>query len=240
VTSRIEIKFLVTHEAKVQLLARWREYVSPAAYTDDHAVYPILSLYFDSPSLTFYHEKIDGEAIRSKVRLRGYGLRWANIDPCFLEVKHKTNTRIVKLRKNLGPFRPEFARPDTWLLDGDRKIAHAAALAELHHLRRVVQVFYLRQAYDAPHIGSRLRLTFDSQLLALHPEEHLDRDVLCDPRHLCLPDTASILEIKSGGDVPEWVLEGLHSCELQQQAISKYVLAVEKLGLQGREMGVYS
>ena len=114
---RLELKYLISHETRQGLLDAWRPYLTPAPHTDVHAVYPILSLYLDSPTLRFYDEKVDGEMLRNKVRMRGYGYRWDDVDPCFLEVKRKVDSRIIKLRKNIGAFEPGLLTPDRWMAD---------------------------------------------------------------------------------------------------------------------------
>ncbi len=236
---RIELKYLVDPATKERLLARWRPYLVAAPYTDELAMYPIMSLYFDSPSLRFYDEKLEGEALRSKVRLRGYGYDWQALDPCILEVKGKVNQRILKFRKNLGPFRPEYLHPAHWPLDDDPSAGPVRALALRHRLRPAVQVLYRRETYESPFCPG-LRVAFDSQLLALEVGELMTPDKVDDIRYRCLPEDRFVFEIKSNGGLPTWILQGIHDGQVLLRSISKYVLAIEKLNLHRREMGVYA
>jgi hypothetical protein len=236
---RIELKYLISHDVKAGLLQRWQKYLDSAPFTDDQAVYPILSLYFDSPSLRFYDEKVDGEMLRNKVRLRGYGYRWEKMDPCFLEVKRKVDTRIIKFRKNMGRFRPEFLHPAGWQLAGSPEADRVSALLERYRLRPAVQVFYLREAYESP-LCQRLRITVDSTLVALHPGEPLQRHMLIEPQRQCIRDTQFVLEIKSNGALPRWITDAIREFQIEQRAFSKYVVCIEKLGIQNREIGVYA
>lgn len=236
---RIELKYLVSWRTRERLMARLGPYLEPAPYTDDRATYPIMSLYFDSPSLRFYDEKLEGEAIRDKVRLRGYGYDWADLDPVILEVKHKIGPRIIKYRKKLGPFRREYLSPDEWRLADDPEAAPVAALAERYRLRPAVQILYQRETYESP-FAPGLRVAFDSQLTALHPGEAMRSALFDDPAHRCLRETDFVFEIKSNGGLPPWSLAAIRACQLQQRSISKYVLGVEKLGLHRREIGVYA
>jgi len=235
---RVELKYLVTNEVKTRLLASWQEYLHSDSHTDDRAVYPILSLYFDSPSLASYYEKVDGEAVRNKVRLRGYGYGWRGMDPCFLEVKRKIGSRIFKFRKNLGSFQKKFFSPEQWEFDNVQD-GPVAAISELYHLRPSSQIFYLREVYESPY-SSYLRIVFDSLLIALDPKEGLESHMLIEPQYHCLKDTQFILEIKCQGSLPDWVIGPIQVCQLRQQSISKYVLSVERLNLQNRETGVYA
>jgi len=239
VDGRVELKYLIDHRAKARLLAAWREYLVPAPYTDERAMYPIMSLYFDSPSLRFYDEKLEGEMLRNKVRLRGYGYHWQGLDPCILEVKRKVDCRVIKFRKNLGAFRPEFFDPTTWDLAGDPQGEVVTSLALRHHLRPAVQILYQRETYESPYCPG-LRVAFDSHLLALHPEEEMRFELFEDPRRRCFSDTEFVFEVKADDTLPMWVLSAIHACQLDLRSISKYAIGIEKLHLHHREIGVYA
>lgn len=236
---RIELKYQVDYRLKDRLMARLGPYLEPAPHTDDRAMYSIMSLYFDSPSLRFYDEKLEGENIRDKIRLRGYGYDWNALDPVILEIKHKIGPRIIKFRKNLGPFRPEYLEPEKWRLDDDPKAAKVAALAHRYRLRPAVQILYQRETYESP-FAPGLRVAFDSNLIALHPGEKMTSGMQDDPARRCMSETHFIFEIKSNGGLPPWALAAIRDAQLNVRSISKYVLGIEKLNLHRREIGVYA
>lgn len=236
---RIELKYQIDYRLKDRLMARLGPYLEPAPHTDDRAMYPIMSLYFDSPSLRFYDEKLEGENIRDKIRLRGYGYDWYACDPVILEIKHKIGSRIIKFRKNLGAFRPEFLEPEKWQLDGDPKGAAVSALAHRYRLRPAVQILYQRETYESS-FAPGLRVAFDSHLIALHPGERMSREIYDDTSRRCMSETHFIFEIKSNGGLPPWALAAIHDAQLNVRSISKYVLGIEKLNLHRREIGVYA
>lgn len=245
---RIELKYLIDWRQKARLVEALRPFVVPAPFTDEYAIYPIMSLYYDSPSLRFYDEKLEGEMLRNKVRLRGYGYRWRELSPLFLEVKRKVDDRIIKYRRRFERFDPSLFDPKTWALDevldsgsvrDRRDAAQLAALVHQYRLRPAVQILYQREAYESP-VFRTLRIAFDSRIVALHPEQKVDPRVFEHPGHVCLGDTRFIFEIKSDGGLPGWVLQAVHAAQVSQRAISKYVLGIEKLGLQHREIGVYA
>ncbi len=238
VAGRIELKYLVDHRVRERLLAAWRPFLVAAPYTDDRAMYPIMSLYFDSPSLCFYDEKVEGEGLRNKVRLRGYGYRWQGLDPCILEVKRKVDSRILKFRRNLGRFRPELFDPGLWELGDDPEAEPILALAHRYRLRPAVQILYQRETYESPFFPG-LRIAFDSNLIALSPGEGMRSELFSDPSRRILRESDFIFEIKSGGGLPSWVTTAIYSCGLELRSLSKYVFGIEKLNLQNREMGVF-
>ncbi len=56
-----------------------------------------------------------------------------------------------------------------------------------------------------------------------------------------MPHSLSILEVKATGELPRWVHEGVVVGELRQQAVPKYITAIETLGLNCHRPGrVYS
>ena len=236
---RIELKYHIDYRLKELLLGRLLPYLEPAPYTDDQARYPIMSLYFDSPSLRFYDEKLEGENIRDKVRLRGYGFDWHGLDPVVLEIKHKIGPKIFKFRKKLGVFREEYFDPERWPVEGDPGGRAVAALAARYQLRPAVQILYQRETYESP-FAPGLRVAFDSHLVALHPGERMHSELFDHPGRRCLPDTQFIFEIKSNGGLPPWALAAIRAGNLNVRSISKYVLGIEKLNLHKREIGVYA
>lgn len=236
---RIELKYLINWRQRQVILERWKNYLEPAPYTDERGIYPIMSLYFDSPSLLFYDEKLEGEALRNKIRLRGYGYDWHQLSPVFLEVKRKVANRVIKFRKKFDHFRPEYLNPESWNLQDDPNSEQIQALLLRYRLRPAVQILYQREGWESPHFRS-LRVAFDSELVALHPGQKAEQWMFSDPRYRCLSDTQFVFEIKSDGGLPSWVLRGIQAAQVEQRAVSKYLYGIEKLNLQHREIGVYA
>ena len=236
---RIELKYWVDWRQREAILQAWRPFLVYAPYTNEHGIYPIMSLYYDSPSLIFYDEKLEGEMLRNKVRLRGYGYRWRDLSPLFLEIKRKIDSRVIKFRRKLDGYHPDLMDPRNWDLGTGRDADQLALLVERYRLRPAVQILYQREAYESPFFPS-LRIAFDSNLVALHPHQEATRDVFDDPRYKCMGEMQYVFEVKSNGGLPSWVMDGLRLGQVNQRAISKYCIGLEQLGLQHREIGVYT
>jgi hypothetical protein len=237
---RQELKFLIHHSVHRMLLERWRRYLVRAPFTNRHAVTSVLSQYYDSPHLTFYHDKLAGIRLRNKVRLRTYGREFRRGQTTILEIKHRRDDRVRKLRHPLPDFDPSQLDPTRWRFE-DPELRNAfLGLLERYRLRPSAQVYYQRQAYQGA-VESDLRITFDTCVVGLHPGEKLTRELLFDPSRGLLPDTLAILEVKTTSGIPGWVYDGVVAGELQQQTIPKYVTAVEILGLVAlNAAGVYA
>jgi hypothetical protein len=229
-SSRLELKFIVHHSVRRLLLERWRPYLVRAAFTDANAVSPVLSLYYDSPHLVFYYDKQDGVELRNKVRLRTYDLEFRPGRLAVLEIKQRLGERVRKHRQAIPVFRREYFDPERWPIEDWLMRSRFLDLYERHRLRPAAQVFYQREAYEGA-VERDVRVTFDTLVTGLHPEERLTRDLLFHRSRRLLPDTLAILEVKCTRGIPGWVHRGIAAAELQQQTIPKYVTAVEVLGL---------
>ncbi len=227
---RHELKFLIHHSVRELLLQRWGRYLVRAPFTNAYGVTPILSQYYDSPDLTFYWEKVDGVGLRSKVRLRVYSQAFTPGQTAFLEIKNRYNDLVQKYRQKISDFHPRLLDPAHWTFDEPRLEGAFLSLLERHRLRASAQTYYQREAWEGA-VETDVRITFDSNLLGLHPGEPLTPHILRDRSRSLMPDSLVILEVKATRAIPPWVYEGVVAAELQQKTIPKYVTAVEVLGL---------
>ena len=228
---RFEIKYLISARVAGDIERDVSQFMELDPFCRDQPShdYLVRSLYFDTPTLTAYYQKLDGVANRSKYRLRAYG---AGPDaPCFLEVKGRANNFSYKHRTLLSPqLRTRLNAQDWgWVLrhaiDGDMP-ARLSMHALRRRLRPNVVVEYARRPYISAR-DYRFRVTFDRQIVAARGTV-LDAPAV--RRHRVLPDQ-SVLEIKFERTVPAWFQRLIGAYELQRLSISKYCRAVELLGL---------
>ncbi|MBI4241881.1 MAG: polyphosphate polymerase domain-containing protein [Candidatus Rokubacteria bacterium] len=227
---RNELKFIVHHSVRRLLIERWHRYLVRAPYTNEDAVSPVLSLYYDSPRLTFHYDKLDGFELRQKVRMRTYAREFRPGHLAVLEIKQRVGDRVRKHRHAIRDFRPSHLDPPNWPIDDPIMRGRFCDLLERYRLRPSAQVYYQREAYEGV-VESDVRVTFDTCVTGLHPGERLTRERLFDRARRLLPDTLAILEIKATRGLPGWVHEWVGAAELQQQTLPKYCTAVEVLGL---------
>ena len=227
---RQELKFVIHHSVRRMLMERWSPHLVPAPFTDRYARTPVLSQYYDSPTLSFAREKRDGIPFRNKVRLRTYATDFDSGKVAFLEIKHRRFVGVHKYRQEIAHVSSEHLNPSRWTFDDPEMRARFCSLVETYHLRASAQTYFQREAYAASQEGG-LRITLDSNLVGLHPGERLTSKLLMDRRRSLMPDTLFILEIKSNAVLPRWVHDGIIACELEQKTIPKYVTAVNVLKL---------
>ncbi|MGJ8642227.1 MAG: VTC domain-containing protein [Luteolibacter sp.] len=227
--NRIEFKFVL----KPGLLEALRESVGEHLEADRGATdgYPVISEYFDTVDRNSYWQKIFGVPNRRRVRGRVYGRADGSIPPSsFIEVKHKLDGSTVKRRVTLdGKQLQEFSSgtlPETTEIPGEDRV-----LREIHELVHggdtspAVQIRYLRYAYDSGPEGM-IRITFDTELscrFRLIPLEAGDTDFELP----LLEPGASIMEVKTIGNVPTWFRKIIGKYGLVPRGFSKYSTAIE-------------
>lgn len=227
---RAELKFLIRHDEKTALLERWKRHLAKDRYMKHDSGTPILSLYYDTPDLRFYYEKVDGIAFRNKVRLRTYGTRFQRGQATFIEIKQRHGDYIRKIRQKIDNYCDCHQDPKHWTFDTPEAESAFGVLMERYRLLPCVQVWYRREVYESV-VEPGVRVSFDSCLTGLFPHQQLTTDHIFDPRTKLMPETRVVLEVKSNNGTPRWAEEGARLVELVQIPVPKYVMAVEKLGI---------
>lgn len=158
--SCIEQKY-VFDTANKDLLLEWLEFHlvrDPAFYFG-----PVVSLYYDTRSLSFYGQVCDGDFIKTKVRLRWYQTHFPPEQQsvtCYLEVKRKFGVRRQKQRQQLA-LETRFLSGDLFshpvILEAPNGMPEARALGR-GILVPVLIVQYERFRFIDPGSGSRIAL----------------------------------------------------------------------------------
>jgi len=226
---RFELKYLVDSRVQVALCRLMRARMLRGEYAMEDGTYHVLSQYYDGPGLPFFFDKISGLEDRLKVRLRTYGMAFGQDAPWFLELKRKQNAAISKLRIRVEPGRIDPSDPRSWDAIRDEHIGAFVSARDLMLLEPTAQVWYQREALASA--DDALRITWDTTIRALFPGEVMDRRMLYDPERAAIPDRYAIVEIKSAQTFPHWLTELIQRASLVPESISKYVHAVNALGL---------
>ncbi len=228
--NRFELKYLVTLKQAEQVKSALRLYLVPDEHGRDNGKYSLTSLYFDSPNLRCYHEKVDGIRFRRKLRIRRYetGEMLTDETPVFLEIKQRVD-RVTQKRRVVLPY------GETLRLCNDRQLPEGAPpdraiLEEMfvflwqYNLRPVSIVRYDRQAFMGTKYDPGLRVTFDTSLSFQSHPLHLHTTPNSLP---VLPISQVIMEIKVNDRIPNWLTELIAAHNLQLIRISKYCRSIE-------------
>jgi hypothetical protein len=227
-SARLEFKYLVDLDTRLALQRVFRARLVPGEFVDGSGGYPVLSLYYDGEALPLYLEKVAGVERRMKVRLRTYAWSFDGRGSWFLEAKHKDGPAIAKRRIRLAAGAIDPLRPAGWDSLGAQAAPFLHARERLR-LEPTVQVWYQREVLVSA--AGDLRVTWDTPIRALFPGEPMTRARLYDETRAVVDDALAVLEIKAGQTVPVWLGELVRSAGLLPESVSKYVRAVDALGL---------
>lgn len=230
--NRYELKYIVNARQYRGICEDLRHFMLPDAYGDMDGFYRIVSLYYDSPSLSGYWAKRDGLKFRRKLRLRIYpGDDIRKVDTGFVEIKQRLNRTVQKKRVVLPIAEAlrlcNHAEVPLGLDASDTEAAEEMAyMIRSLGLKPKAIVSYRRRAFTGGPCEKGMRLTFDMQLRGrCHA---LDIQEIAKVKYFMPPDTF-IMEVKANDRVPAWAVSLLaqHQCRLE--SVSKYcsVLARE-------------
>jgi SPX domain protein involved in polyphosphate accumulation len=223
---RLEFKYVVPTALLDLVIPTISRYLDADEYANKQGFYKVNSLYFDSPRLICYQQKLDGILFRKKYRVRYYGDK----KKLFFEIKRKSGDTVFKDRILL---------PTTTRLNQQSLVNHQF----LHHLpdgklkgelktdyhrlnlKPKVLISYLRRPFVSK-FSNNLRITLDYDLKAskIKNGELLDLETT----NYVSPDLA-VLEIKFNESLPAWVRHIITAHNLQRDSFSKYASAIEKL-----------
>lgn len=214
-----ELKFLVSEHTAMEV-RRWaRMHFTP----DPHAAiagedtYQTRTLYFDTDEFDLFFHR--GSQARAKFRIRVY-----NDGPTvFLERKLKTRHCVSKRRATvaLSDLSRISSEPEDW---SSRWFSRRLLL---RGLGPVCQVSYSRMAYVGESSSGPLRVTIDQGLRAAP----IDRIGFREDTGMDVVPGQAILELKYASQLPPIFEEVIETFRLQRHSISKYRLAVRRLGL---------
>jgi SPX domain protein involved in polyphosphate accumulation len=228
--NRFELKYLLTLQQAERFKNALHAYLVPDEHGSHNGRYALASLYYDSPDLRCYYEKVDGIKFRRKLRIRRYETGEALTDeaPVFVEIKQRID-RVTQKRRVILPYR------DALRLCNDRQIPEheagdGAIIDEIfvflwqYNLRPVSIVRYDRQAFIGTKYDLGLRVTFDTALSFQAHQLHLHEG---PSGLLMLPPHQVVMEIKVNERIPYWLTELIAAHNLQMVRVSKYCRSIE-------------
>lgn len=205
---------------------------------------PIVSLYLDTPDRSLVARSLEKPLYKEKLRMRSYGVPREN-DRVFIEVKKKFDGIVYKRRVGLSyaaaraylggvPYEracAQYPLPDQdmaqeSLLPGSSQIAREIDRFIFQHgpLCASMTIFCRRTAYvcvdafEQENSEDGLRITFDEAIAyqdLLSPGEESTWKPL-------LGKEEAVMEVKSAGPFPLWLVRALDECRAYPSSFSKY------------------
>ena len=223
---RYEMKYLLTHAQRDALL----ECIRPYMALDQYGRTTIRNLYYDTESYRLIRRSIEKPVYKEKLRIRSYQ-RAGDEDTVLVELKKKFK-KIVYKRRIALPQRKALA----WLAGDDSCAPEGQIAREITYfrnfygdLRPTVYLSYEREAFYSLD-GSEFRLTLDENILV----RQTDLTLNAEPGGLSLlPEGMVMMELKSPGALPLWIVRFLSEHKIYKTSFSKYGTAYERMLYQG-------
>ena len=210
---RVEEKYLLTKEQYINLFNDINEYIEKDKYFET----TICNIYFDNEDDELIYTSMDKPIYKHKLRLRSYGVP-KNNDDVFLEIKFKfkkvVGKRRIKLKlKDLKKY-----------LKTNKYDKHNQIMKEIDYLFKLYNlkpsyfIAYDRKSYREKN-NENLRITIDTNLRSR--KENLSLE-LGDAGKLYFDKEMYIMEIKTLGAMPLWLVKNLSSLKIYPVSFSKF------------------
>lgn len=228
--NRYELKYIIPVKKRDALIEDILKHAKPDPYSGMDG-YPLVSLYYDSPSLECFWNKIEGIKFRRKLRLRIYPENpITNTVNGMVEIKQRINRTVQKKRLKMPLDAAHRLCTTGKMSDGfEMDSLDAQVVSEVQFMVDSLQLIptcitaYHRQAFLGSDFEPGLRITFDTNVSYRTHALKVNEDTI---NHLVLPQDWTILEVKANEAIPDWVASMLsrHNCELKR--VSKYCAGI--------------
>lgn len=215
VFQRYEMKYLLTRKQKEVILAAMEPYMELDAYGRS----TIRNIYYDTDNYRLVRKSMEQPVYKEKLRVRSYGTVEPG-DKVFVELKKKYEGVVYKRRIHV----PENTAVD--YLAGRRAAPDRSQITEeidyflrfYGTLEPKVFLSYEREAYYTRK-PSEFRVTFDENILWRETDLSLEKGVYGTP---ILKQGQTLMEIKTPGNIPLWMVKVLSEEEIRKTSFSKY------------------
>jgi hypothetical protein len=228
---RYEMKYVID-EIRAAGIAR---YVRPFLQLDRYSklqrggMYPIVSLYLDSPDLQLCRESLTGQKNRFKLRIRSYTDEPEY--PRFFEIKRRVNQVIVKSRARVTDADVSIllkgkSPPAQGYTTDENALNQFRLYTASIHAGPMVLIRYMRQAFEGESSEDPVRVTFDREICYKVTHEPYVRLGGSGWQPNVLTTGYTILEIKFTGCYPAWIPRLVRDFELEVTPVSKYATSI--------------
>lgn len=215
VFKRYEIKYLLTREQKDAVMAAMTEHMEP----DSFGRSTIRNVYYDTDNYRLVRRSLERPIYKEKLRVRSYRTAKPE-DEVFIELKKKYNSVVYKRRTDIcqrqaadylagkipAPKPCQITNEIDYFLQFYKTLAPKVFLS------------YEREAFFDKD-DSEFRVTFDENILWRTTDLSLEAGVYGEN---ILKPGQTLMEIKTSGGIPLWMVDVLTAQKLQKTSFSKY------------------
>ncbi len=212
---RYELKYMVTLEQKELILKAMAPYMK----LDKYGRTTIRNIYYDTESFRLIRRSIEKPRYKEKLRVRTY-YQVTDDQDVFVEIKKKYNKVVYKRRLTLPESEVTRAFKDGTPLPVKSQIGDEIEYFRKYYegLYPAVFLTYEREAFYMTD-GSEFRVTFDDTILYRTEDVSLRSTPYGTP---ILKEGMVLMEIKTPGGIPLWMVKVLSDEKIYKTSFSKY------------------
>lgn len=210
---RVEQKYLLTEQEYKLLFKKINKYLIKDKYFKS----TICNIYFDTINNDLIINSLEKPIFKEKIRLRSYQVPNIN-DDVFLEIKEKYKGIVGKRRIKIK-LKDFYTYLKTDNYDKDNQIMNEINYYfKYYDLKPAIYIAYDRISYCGKE-DNTLRITIDSNLRSRNSDLKLE---LGDAGKCYFKDKNYIMEIKTLGSMPLWLVRSLSELKIYPTSFSKY------------------
>lgn len=222
---RFEYKYILPVQKIFQIQNSLKPFVKPDFYTKSAAggKYLVRSLYFDSYDYRFFHEKVDGDYDRIKLRIRSYSPELEPDTTLRAEIKVRKGSIMEKHSVFISAQEYSFFIENRkWQNAINPVLVEFERYCWLKTLEPQLLVQYQREGFVA-RFDEGVRITFDYRVTSASAKSLFPNTPILREHHRNIV----ILEIKCRKNQPYWLLDLVRRHGLRVMACSKYCKGIE-------------
>lgn len=225
---RIEKKYIITREQYLII----KDIIETKMIEDEHGKSTICNIYLDTDQFDLIRHSITKPIYKDKVRLRSYNIP-TNDSTVYLEIKRKYAGVVSKRRieMKLNKFY-EYINDKNSFTEENQVKKELLYYFKFYNLKQTMFVSYYRRAYYDKD-NRDFRITFDSNILARNYDLIIEKGIY--GTHILEKDNY-IMEIKTLGTIPIWLVKILNELQIYPCGFSKYGEAYTQLVLKADDI----
>lgn len=210
---RVEEKYLLNYDQYKKLFASINEYIEKDKYFET----TICNIYFDNNEDELIYTSMDKPIYKHKLRIRSYGIPKID-DDVFLEIKFKFKKVVGKRRIKIKLKEFKNYLKTRKYCGNDQIMKEIDYLFNLYDLKPSYFIAYDRLSYREKN-NENLRITIDTNLRSRKEKLSLE---LGDKGKLYFNEEKYIMEIKTLGAMPLWLVKSLSDLGIYPVSFSKF------------------
>lgn len=216
---RVEEKYLVTGKEKEVFLEKLDNYIKKDKYFKSE----IHNIYFDTETNDLIINSLNKPPFKDKIRVRSYGIPTLK-DDVFLELKTKYKGIVGKRRIKIS-LKEYYDYIEYHKANINSQIFNEIDYYfKYYHLRPAIYIAYDRCSYQGRE-DKNLRITFDTNLRSRRSNLKFDNS---EKLFSYFQEDYYIMEIKTIGSMPLWLVKVLSEMNIMPTSFSKYGKIYEK------------